>query len=142
MQLPAHIISDVLEDDEEVLKIEAEIAENVSEENEIPDVEIVAVANDDSPQKIAKYNQKIIAATEIGTGVHDGMTAAVPTESIEKPKPTKVSVQIEDYGGGFGFPHYGVRRPSSDYYNSNLILLEKKMLKLEVKGPSEKQQKA
>ena len=52
LQLPAHIIPDVLEDDEEVLKIEAEIAENVSEENEIPDVEIVAVANDDSPQTI------------------------------------------------------------------------------------------
>ena len=90
----------------------------------------------------ANKKEKIIAATEIGTEVHDGMTAAVPNESIEKPKPTKVSVQIEDYGGGIAVPHYGVRRPSSDYYNSNLILLEKKMLKLEVKGPSEKQQKA
>ena len=40
------------------------------------------------------------------------------------PNPTSPSciiVQGED-AGGIGLPHYGYTRPSTDYYNSNLIL--------------------
>jgi hypothetical protein len=33
-----------------------------------------------------------------------------------------VLVQGEDFGGGIGMPHYGSYRPSTDYYNSNLIM--------------------
>ena len=32
-----------------------------------------------------------------------------------------VQVQAEDYGGGIALPHYGFRRPSADYFNSNLM---------------------
>ena len=32
-----------------------------------------------------------------------------------------VSLQAEDYGGGLALPHYGFRRPSADYFNSNLM---------------------
>ena len=32
-----------------------------------------------------------------------------------------VSLQAEDYGGGLALPHYGLRRPSADYFNSNLM---------------------
>ena len=31
-------------------------------------------------------------------------------------------MQAEDFGGGLALPHYGFRRPSADYFNSNLIL--------------------
>ena len=34
---------------------------------------------------------------------------------------SSVSLQAEDYGGGIALPHFGFRRPSSDYYNSNLM---------------------
>mmetsp|Transcript_11603 Transcript_11603/g.25837 ORF Transcript_11603/g.25837 Transcript_11603/m.25837 type:complete len:367 (-) Transcript_11603:86-1186(-) len=34
----------------------------------------------------------------------------------------KVQVQAEDFGGGLALPHFGYGRPSSDYYNSNLII--------------------
>ena len=33
-----------------------------------------------------------------------------------------VLVQGEDFVGGIGMPHYGSYRPSTDYYNSNLIM--------------------
>ena len=33
-----------------------------------------------------------------------------------------VLVQGEDFGGGIGMLHYGSYRPSTDYYNSNLIM--------------------
>ena len=33
-----------------------------------------------------------------------------------------VSLQAEDYGGGIALPHYGFRRPSADYFNSNLMM--------------------
>ena len=32
-----------------------------------------------------------------------------------------VQLQAEDYGGGIALPHYGYRRPSVDYFNSNLM---------------------
>ena len=32
-----------------------------------------------------------------------------------------VSLQAEDYGGSIALPHFGFRRPSSDYFNSNLM---------------------
>ena len=32
-----------------------------------------------------------------------------------------VQIQAEDYGGGIALPHYGYRRPSADYFNSNLM---------------------
>ena len=32
-----------------------------------------------------------------------------------------VQLQAEDYGGGIALPHYGFRRPSCDYFNSNLM---------------------
>ena len=32
-----------------------------------------------------------------------------------------VTCQIEDYRGGQPIPCYGIRRPSADYYNSNLM---------------------
>jgi hypothetical protein len=34
----------------------------------------------------------------------------------------KVLIQYEDFGGSLALPHYGYRRPSVDYFNSNLIL--------------------
>lgn len=33
-----------------------------------------------------------------------------------------VLVQVEDYRGSLALPHYGFNRPSTDYFNSNLIL--------------------
>ena len=35
--------------------------------------------------------------------------------------PGLVTVQLEDMGGGLPMPFYGFTRPSSDYYNSNLM---------------------
>ena len=35
--------------------------------------------------------------------------------------PELVLIQAEDYGGGIALPHYGYRRPSVDYFNSNLM---------------------
>ena len=32
-----------------------------------------------------------------------------------------VALQAEDYGGSIALPHYGFRRPSADYFNSNLM---------------------
>ena len=32
-----------------------------------------------------------------------------------------VQIQAEDYGGGIALPHFGYRRPSADYFNSNLM---------------------
>ena len=40
--------------------------------------------------------------------------------SIKK-KLCHVQLQAEDYGGGIALPHYGFRRPSADYFNSNLM---------------------
>ena len=33
-----------------------------------------------------------------------------------------VQIQAEDFGGGIALPHYGFRKPSADYFNSNLML--------------------
>ncbi|KAE8960311.1 hypothetical protein PR001_g30422 [Phytophthora rubi] len=33
-----------------------------------------------------------------------------------------MQIQIEDFGGGLPLPNYGNRRPSADYFNSNLML--------------------
>jgi len=33
-----------------------------------------------------------------------------------------VIVRAEDFGGGFALPHYGIKRPSADYYNLNLMM--------------------
>ena len=33
-----------------------------------------------------------------------------------------MQLQAEDFGGGIALPHYGFRKPSADYFNSNLIL--------------------
>ena len=38
-----------------------------------------------------------------------------------KNKLSHVQLQAEDYGGGIALPHYGFRRPSADYFNSNLM---------------------
>ena len=34
---------------------------------------------------------------------------------------SSIQLLAEDYGGGIALPHYGFRRPSSDYFNSNLM---------------------
>jgi hypothetical protein len=34
-----------------------------------------------------------------------------------------IQIQIEDFGGSFAMPHYGHSRPSADYFNSNLMVL-------------------
>ena len=39
-------------------------------------------------------------------------------DSIALPR---VALQAEDYGGSIALPHYGYRRPSADYFNSNLM---------------------
>ena len=44
--------------------------------------------------------------------VSDSRTAGIP----------KVTVQAQDFGGSLTMPHYGYRRPSADYFNSNLIV--------------------
>ncbi|KAE9027210.1 hypothetical protein PR001_g12026 [Phytophthora rubi] len=33
-----------------------------------------------------------------------------------------MQIQIEDFGGGLPLPNYGSRRPSADYFNSNIML--------------------
>ena len=33
-----------------------------------------------------------------------------------------VQLLVDDFGGGLSLPFYGYSRPSSDYFNSNLIL--------------------
>ena len=35
--------------------------------------------------------------------------------------PSSVQIQAEDYGGSIALPHYGYKRPSADYFNSNLM---------------------
>jgi hypothetical protein len=45
----------------------------------------------------------------------------VRDENEQHGTPT-VMVQAEDFGGGLTMPHYGFRRPSADYYSSNLII--------------------
>jgi hypothetical protein len=35
----------------------------------------------------------------------------------------QIQIQIEDFGGSFTMPHYGHSRPSIDYFNSNLMVL-------------------
>ena len=50
--------------------------------------------------------------------------AEVPENSddaLEELKETLVLLQAEDYGGGIALPHYGFKRPSADYFNSNLM---------------------
>ena len=42
-------------------------------------------------------------------------------DSVKDLKETLVLLQAEDYGGGIALPHYGFRRPSADYFNSNLM---------------------
>ena len=32
-----------------------------------------------------------------------------------------LQLQAEDFGGGIALPHYGFKRPSADYFNSNLM---------------------
>jgi hypothetical protein len=39
-------------------------------------------------------------------------TTAVPT----------IQIQIEDFGGSFAMPHYAHSRPSTDYFNSNMMV--------------------
>jgi hypothetical protein len=34
----------------------------------------------------------------------------------------QIQIQIEDFGGNFAMPHYGHSRPSTDYFNSNLMV--------------------
>jgi hypothetical protein len=34
-----------------------------------------------------------------------------------------IQIQIEDFGGSFAMPHSGHSRPSADYFNSNLMVL-------------------
>jgi hypothetical protein len=33
-----------------------------------------------------------------------------------------IEIQIEDFGGNFAMHHYGHSRPSTDYFNSNLMV--------------------
>jgi hypothetical protein len=35
----------------------------------------------------------------------------------------QIQIQIEDFGGNFAMPHYGHSRPSADYFNFNLLVL-------------------
>ena len=35
---------------------------------------------------------------------------------------SEIQIQIEDFGGSFAMPHYGHSRPSTDYFNSNLLV--------------------
>ena len=64
---------------------------------------------------------------ERGLRVHSDSTSEEESQvesGEEKTAPkilSRVSLQAEDYGGGIALPHYGFRRPSSDYYNSNLM---------------------
>ena len=34
---------------------------------------------------------------------------------------TSIQLQAEDYGGSIALPHYGFKKPSADYFNSNLM---------------------
>ena len=43
------------------------------------------------------------------------------THAVDELKDTLVILQAEDYGGGIALPHYGYRKPSADYFNSNLM---------------------
>ena len=42
-------------------------------------------------------------------------------DTVEELKETLVLLHAEDYGGGIALPHFGFRRPSADYFNSNLM---------------------
>ena len=42
-------------------------------------------------------------------------------EGSRKTELTSIQLQAEDYGGGIALPHYGFRKPSADYFNSNLM---------------------
>ena len=45
-----------------------------------------------------------------------------PVTEIESHNSPIVTLQAEDYGGNLSLPHYGYKRPSADYFNSNLLL--------------------
>ena len=45
----------------------------------------------------------------------------IQEEPLSTNHSTSVQLQAEDYGGGIALPHYGYRRPSADYFNSNLM---------------------
>ena len=42
-------------------------------------------------------------------------------DALEDNKETLVLLLAKDYGGGIAIPHYGCKRPSADYFNSNLM---------------------
>lgn len=44
------------------------------------------------------------------------------TDPIELDGRNGVLILVEDYGSGIPIPHYGFRRPGSDYYQSNLMV--------------------
>lgn len=45
-----------------------------------------------------------------------------PCDTVSSFVPRNLTSQAEDFGGSLALPHYGFRRPSADYFNSNLIL--------------------
>ena len=73
---------------------------------EIPEDSLLDELSELSEVSIAEYNNHV---------GEDGQL-----DSSEN-KFSTVHIQAEDYGGGIALPHFGFRRPSVDYYNSNLM---------------------
>ena len=97
----------------------------------IDDVDVIVNDPVDLKQNSVEGEDLVIAVTNMQLVEKD--TSEAPSHVEEKSEEIDLSqddrkaelstiqIQAEDYGGGIALPHYGFKRPSADYFNSNLM---------------------
>ena len=93
----------------DLLRSAHELEEESSSENSLP-------ADGPNLHESEFANGVVSSANAGGIDAHEDGDSKVDLISMPL-----VSLQAEDYGGSIALPHFGFRRPSSDYFNSNLM---------------------
>ncbi len=113
MHLAAEAFPLLMEDEEEynaeLLQSAQELKGESSSENSLPAIRPILNDSESANSAVSCAYAGEIDAHEGGDSKSNHTTMPL------------VSLQAEDYGGSIALPHFGFRRPSSDYFNSNLM---------------------
>ena len=82
-----------------------------------------SISHDEKKQDVLDLSAELLKCTlsTPETILEDSNLPRIVEHEAENLTPELVLLQAEDYGGGIALPHYGYRRPSVDYFNSNLM---------------------
>ena len=98
------------------------------ENQNISEVQIKTEVNDDKENKSdamilnSSLNSSSVAGLELAQDSGEKSILSEEKMSDDAEYLSTVLIQAEDFGGSLALPHYGFRRPSADYFNSNLML--------------------